>query len=131
MITIGSGGLALLLSAGILAPAARCDEGWGGALEAALDVIQLHCVDCHSGDHPSGGLDLERFGDEAAVMRERATWGLVFEKVESGQMPPPKQRSRPSEEDRGVLLDYIRRIAARPDPQLGARDPGQGSACAD
>jgi hypothetical protein len=39
-------------------------------------------------------------------------------------MPPPKRDAQPTAADRAKLLAWIADIAARPDPQLGARDPG-------
>ena len=40
-------------------------------------------------------------------------------------MPPPKRDSQPTAAERAKLLAWIAGIAARPDPQLGARDPGR------
>lgn len=87
--------------------------------------LTTHCLDCHDSDSKKGDLDLSHFTDEAAVMKDRAIWRSVYEKIESHQMPPPKQKSQPAEEQRQELMTWIMDIAARPDDALGARDPGK------
>lgn len=86
--------------------------------------LEAHCLDCHDSDAKKGGLDLSSFTDEAAVMRDRAIWRSVFEKIESHQMPPPKQKLQPTVAQRQELMAWIMDIAARPDLELGVADPG-------
>lgn len=87
--------------------------------------LDTHCLDCHDSDAEKGGLDLSHFTDEAAVMKDRHIWRSVYEKIESHQMPPPKQKSQPTEAQRQELMTWIMDIAARPDAELGAHDPGK------
>jgi hypothetical protein len=102
------------------------------AAQAALDftgdvlpLLENHCFDCHGDEaKPKGGVNLERFATDAAVMADREIWAEVFNKVESHQMPPPKRDSQPTEAERAKLLAWIADLAARPDLKLGARDPG-------
>ncbi|MBL6766150.1 MAG: DUF1592 domain-containing protein, partial [Verrucomicrobiae bacterium] len=99
------------------------------AADFARDIrplLETHCFDCHGDEEkPKGGANLERFKTDDDVMRDRAVWGGVLEKMESHQMPPPKRGSQPSATERGKVLAWIAEIAARPDPTLGARDPGK------
>ena len=89
-------------------------------------LLETHCYDCHGDEKkPKGGVNLERFGDDAAVLADREVWASVFNKVESHQMPPPKRDAQPTDAERAKLLAWIADIAARPDPKLGARDPGR------
>ena len=89
-------------------------------------LLEGHCYDCHGDEKkPKGGVNLERFANDAAVMADREIWASVFNKLESHQMPPPKRDSQPSEADRAKLLAWIADMAARPDPKLGVRDPGR------
>ena len=91
-----------------------------------LPLLEAHCFDCHGDEaKPKGGVNLERFGTDAAVMADREVWASVFNKVESHQMPPPKRDAQPTDAERAKLLAWIADIAARPDPKLGARDPGR------
>jgi mono/diheme cytochrome c family protein len=86
--------------------------------------LDAHCLDCHDSDAKKGGLDLLHFSDEAAVMKDRVIWRSVYEKIESHQMPPPKQTSQPTEAERHEVMAWIMDIAARPDAELGVVDPG-------
>jgi hypothetical protein len=89
-------------------------------------LLEAHCFDCHGDEEkPKGGVNLERFKTDADVMRDRNVWGGVFEKIESHQMPPPKRESQPTTAERAKVLAWISEVAARPDPALGARDPGK------
>lgn len=91
-----------------------------------LPLLETHCFDCHGDEaKPKGGVNLERFKTDAAVMADREVWASVFEKVESHQMPPPKRDSQPTDADRAKVLAWIADVAAQPDPRLGARDPGR------
>jgi hypothetical protein len=88
-------------------------------------LLAKYCFDCHSEDIRKSELDLERFTDLGAARRDRATWGRVMEKVESRQMPPPKEGNPPSLAERQKLIDWLGHLAALPDPDLGTRDPGR------
>lgn len=87
--------------------------------------LDSYCLGCHDDLAKKGGLDLSSFTDEAAVMRDRAVWRSVYEKIESHQMPPPKEDEQPADAEREALLGWIMEIASRPDPALGAVDPGK------
>ncbi|MBX7211166.1 MAG: DUF1592 domain-containing protein [Verrucomicrobiaceae bacterium] len=102
----------------VILPSVACAADFRAFLDA-------HCLECHDGDAKKGDLDLSGFTDEAAVMKNRSIWRSVYEKVESHQMPPPKQKSQPTEAQRQELMAWIMDIAARPDAALGARDPGK------
>ena len=89
-------------------------------------LLKTFCIDCHHDfNQPEGGVNLAQFKSDADVLRERAVWKEVFNKLESRQMPPPKHEPLPSEKERQRLLEWISEIAARPDPKLNARDPGK------
>lgn len=86
-------------------------------------LLEAYCLDCHDSEAKKGDLDLSSFMNETAVMKNRGIWRSVFEKIESHQMPPPKQKSQPTEAQRRDLMAWIIDIAARPDPELGVADP--------
>ncbi|MBL9159282.1 MAG: DUF1592 domain-containing protein [Verrucomicrobiales bacterium] len=87
--------------------------------------LESYCLECHDDLAKKGGLDLSRFLTEDDVMADREVWAAVHEKIESHQMPPPKEYAQPTDADRTALLAWIEDIAARPDPALEARDPGK------
>lgn len=92
---------------------------------SVIPFLDSYCMECHDDVTRKGDLDLYRFATEADVMADRNIWAAVFEKVESHQMPPPKSGDQPSEGERQQLLDWIEQIAARPDLELEALDPGK------
>ncbi len=99
-----------------------------GAPDFARDIRPLlarHCHDCHGEAVQESGLNLERFDTLATVLRERDVWGTVLEKIESHQMPPPKEENPPSAAERRALVDFVTHLAALPEPTLDARDPGK------
>ena len=98
------------------------------AADFARDVqprLRQFCTDCHDAEAKKGGLDLTRFSSDAAALADRATWKRVFDQLEAGQMPPPKRTSQPAPADRAVLMEFATELLGRPDPVLGARDPGK------
>jgi hypothetical protein len=57
---------------------------------AVKPFLKTNCVLCHAGEHPAGGLDLNRFLslDATAALGSRDQWELVSQKLTSGEMPP-------------------------------------------
>ncbi len=104
-----------------------------GTARAAVDfgreivpLLEKHCFDCHADEaKPKGGINLERFRSLETVMRDRRTWKLVYDQVEAHSMPPPKRETQPAPAERTRLLAWLDEVFARPDPGLGAVDPGK------
>jgi len=61
--------------------------------------LKSNCVGCHAGEHPSGGLDLNRFLtlDAPAALTFREQWQRVSDKLLSGEMPPAGMPRPPAE----------------------------------
>jgi hypothetical protein len=91
------------------------------ASPALQPFLTRHCVECHDAETRKGGLDLT-----AAVAAPETTAGIdrwvgIHDRVASGEMPPPKKKSRPTAgESRGftnalakVLLNTERQRIAR------------------
>lgn len=94
--------------------------------EKVRPLLAAYCFDCHGDEaEPEGGMNLERFRTMAQVIPERTDWAVVRDKVESGQMPPPKKKSQPTAAERQQILAWISGLAAAPDPVLGRQDPGK------
>lgn len=89
-------------------------------------LLARYCFDCHGDEeNPKGGVNLERFRTTADALRDRAAWAGVLDKVESLQMPPPKDKSQPTAAERAQIVAWVHQLAAMPDPLLGVRDPGK------
>ncbi|QEL19587.1 PSD1 and planctomycete cytochrome C domain-containing protein [Limnoglobus roseus] len=54
-------------------------------------ILLGHCVECHGGAAPAGGLDLTTGPGLRAGGKHGPDFDLLFERVRSGEMPPPKQ----------------------------------------
>src|SRR5216110_1850031 len=74
--------------------------GAGAAFATPLPAAKLnpffeqHCVECHDGTVKKGGLDLESLSREPADAETLRRWVRVFDRVETGEMPP-KKKARP------------------------------------
>ena len=56
--------------------------------------IEKHCVDCHDSDNAKGGLDFGKLPSDLNQADALAKWVRVFDRVDSGEMPP-KKKARP------------------------------------
>lgn len=50
--------------------------------------LRQHCIRCHSGDHPSGGLLLSDALPDLSSPDTRARWVHLHDRVAAGEMPP-------------------------------------------
>ena len=50
--------------------------------------LQANCLDCHTGDAPEGGLNLEKLGAELNNAEVLRRWVRIHDRVASGEMPP-------------------------------------------
>jgi mono/diheme cytochrome c family protein len=106
--------LVLGLAAGT-APAAGEDFTRDG-----LAFVEKHCLHCHGDKKPKGDLDLHRYRDATAVLKDRKVWQAVLDRVRAGEMPPPKRpQPAPGEVEafvRSVEAVFARANGGRPDP---------------
>ncbi len=76
-----------------------------GLSEPQQEFIDRHCSSCHNDVDREGGLDLStlslRPGDAANLM----TWVKVYDRVQTGEMPPKEKRQPGSSELNGFLKD--------------------------
>jgi hypothetical protein len=106
--------LSFLLLVALL-PAARA-----GALDAAAlkPFLTEHCLDCHDSDTKKGGLDLEHLTADPANFAE---WVKVFDRTESGEMPPPK-KSHLDPKDAAPVLASLKTALAETDANRQQRE---------
>jgi mono/diheme cytochrome c family protein len=117
---------AALIQAGLLAGAGVTAQN-AAAPKAHFDadiapIFAKNCVGCHSGAQPKGDI-LLRFKDESEARAQVANdefWDKVAAEVESGRMPPAGARNKPSDGERKLLVDWIKKdvltIGGQPDP---------------
>lgn len=56
-----------------------------------------HCYDCHDADSHKGNLDLTALKPDFANSETFARWVKIFDRVESGEMPPKKKPRPPAD----------------------------------
>ena len=100
-------GLVVTLSSG---PTASAEDARGFDASVA-PILARRCLDCHSGAEPKGKLDLSRrdramAGGESgeAIAPGKPEDSLLWEQVESGEMPP---KAPLSGEEKAALRDWI------------------------
>ena len=76
------------------------------AQESSLDprpfkpFFTKYCADCHLGGASKGGLDLETLSTDLKDAETLRRWVRVYDRVRSGEMPPPKkERAAAGEQD--------------------------------
>ncbi|MCA9181538.1 MAG: hypothetical protein KDA51_08790, partial [Planctomycetales bacterium] len=85
--------LALLLASLFVLHAAELAD----AREVPLGFVRRHCSDCHAGDDAEGGFRVDRLGDDLGDAANHKGWSRVLARVQSGEMPPPRETERPAE----------------------------------
>ena len=96
----------------ILSGGSTAGAGDARGFDASIaPILARRCLDCHSGADPKGKLDLSRrpsamAGGESgrAIVAGKPEESLLWEQVESGEMPP---KSPLSGEEKAALRDWI------------------------
>ncbi|MDB6173983.1 MAG: hypothetical protein JWL59_3294 [Chthoniobacteraceae bacterium] len=103
--------LLISIAFGVLFPLARIkaapESDPAGFKTLATSFFETHCLDCHESGTTKGGLNLEK-ADAAMLGTEQTDlWAHIFDRLASGEMPPPKE-PRPARVDVEKLLAAIR-----------------------
>ncbi|MEM7476387.1 MAG: DUF1592 domain-containing protein [Planctomycetota bacterium] len=67
-----------------------------------------YCADCHSDGISEGGFDLERLEAELSDPAQFATWQRVFDRIDSGEMPP-EDSDTPDRNEQSKFLQSVGR----------------------
>src|ERR1022692_1258887 len=84
-----------------------------------VPFLAKHCYECHGNGKKKAGLALDKYTDDAALMKDRATWENVVNMLQTGEMPP-KERPRPKAEEVEVVVKAIDDIINYIDPNAKA-----------
>ncbi|HZY85246.1 MAG TPA: DUF1592 domain-containing protein [Gemmataceae bacterium] len=115
--------LAALLTSAALAPAAPPAKPTPDFKKDVSPLVTRYCVTCHKGPRARGGLSLDKYPDEAAVLKNRLTWEKVADALRAGDMPPPN-RPRPSAAEADTLNAWLNAVVLKGDCG-GQKDPGR------
>lgn len=77
----------------VMTVAARADVP-----SSAVKLFESHCIDCHSGEKPDGGLDLANLGSDLNDRAIEARWVRIVDRVAAGEMPPRDDSQLPERE---------------------------------
>jgi hypothetical protein len=70
-------------------------------------ILQKHCYDCHSGETPEAGVDLERFNTLDLIRGSSSVWQQVRGLIKIGAMPPPESSELPTDDERLQASQWI------------------------
>ena len=114
---------ALLLTALLLSGSQEKKEpplSWDRSIRS---IVQKHCLRCHNPEKRKGEIDLSRDENPRMIAQNRKTWQTALEMVESGEMPPKKER-QPDADERGRLVEFLKKTLGSLECG-GDRDPGK------
>lgn len=79
-------------------------SGLAAAVPAPVTAfLDRHCMECHDADMKKAGLDLTSLKFDLTDPNAFHKWERIFERVESGEMPPPK-KEQPSKAEAVAFL---------------------------
>jgi len=91
---------------------------WG-----VVPFLNRHCLSCHGEKKPAAMLDLTGRRTIENVARDHRVWESIAERLEAGEMPPEDAQTRPTPEERKVVLDWLKAWQDR-EARRNAGDPG-------
>lgn len=86
-------------------------------------LLEKYCFDCHDSGEAKASVDLEQFGDAAAIWRNPKLWEKVLVQLKEDAMPPAK-KAQPADEERKALVAWVGGNLEHPDESRIPRDPG-------
>jgi hypothetical protein len=96
-----------LVTLSLLACALRFASPASAVSEAVpMAFLERHCYDCHDAEKQKGGLDLTALKPEFATPENFARWVKVYDRIETGEMPP-KKKKRPPAEETAALMTWL------------------------
>jgi len=69
-------------------------------------LLRKLCAGCHGAKKPKGHLQIDRLSHELAAGHDAEAWQDVLDRVNLGEMPPPKSQ-QPTKEERQVLVRWL------------------------
>jgi len=77
-----------------------------------VPFLDKYCYECHDAELAKGHLNLEAFKDDSRFFRDQRVWREVVNQVASGEMPPPKKKTRPSPAEVEALQTSVHKLLA-------------------
>jgi mono/diheme cytochrome c family protein len=111
-----------LLAAALLLTASIAISSAVHAAESYDAFLEKHCIRCHGPEKEKGDLRIDRLSRDFKLGADTHHWAEVIEQVNSGEMPPKKEK-RPTQEEIAAFVTNLdsrikegraSRMAARP-----------------
>ena len=93
-----------------------------GAQPAMDKFFGQHCYDCHDKETKKGGLDLTTLKPDFTDSTSFTSWVKVHDRIENGEMPPPKKKKRPSIEETAQISGWLDKELSAADTQRHAAE---------
>jgi hypothetical protein len=69
-------------------------------------LLRKLCADCHGAKQPKGHLQIDRLSQNLAAGDDAESWHDVLDRVNVGEMPPPKSQ-QPTKAERQILVRWL------------------------
>ena len=76
--------------------------------EVPLTFVKQHCAACHNEAHSEGNFRADLLGNDLADLSNHKSWSRVLARVQSGEMPPPKEAERPPKQEITATLAALK-----------------------
>lgn len=120
--TLRVSGTLIALCALFVAPLRAETASVAKVAPAIQSFLSKHCLDCHRGTEPKGGLDLKSLSGDLTDDAVQKRWVRIFDRVRDGEMPPPDVADVTPQGKQQFLNstgDWLRASILAQDSQLG------------
>jgi mono/diheme cytochrome c family protein len=74
---------------------------------SVLPAMKQYCWDCHGDGEDKGGVNFDSYTNINTLLADRSMWERVLHNVRSGDMPPKKKKTQPTEAERTNLVAWL------------------------
>jgi hypothetical protein len=86
-------------------------------------LFRRHCYSCHNEEQTRGDVNLAMDTDPRLILKHRDKWEIALHLLDSGDMPPADAATRPSANERKLMLQFLEQTLADLDCD-SVNDPG-------
>lgn len=72
-----------------------------------LPILERVCFECHDDLIQEGEIDLSKYSNEKEAMKDHKIWEKVEFLVKHNEMPPAKEKTQPTTEEKNLLIQWI------------------------
>ena len=88
-----------------------------------LRFLKTYCAECHDAETKKGNLDLGSLNADLAVSENFSRWVKVHDRIEAGEMPPKKSKTRPTLRETAIFLGELKESLLAADAKRLAGSP--------